>query len=393
VRVLLAQELGLGRWHLEALAALGRALEREGAQPIFAVPDVGAAVEVGTLPAARVLAAPHHMPAATRRRAGPARSFADILADAGWDDATLLAGLGASWRHVLELARPDHVIADFAPTLVAAAAGRVPLTAIGLGFSLPPSTLTFYPPFIETELEPLLDDEARLLEHARVAFGAPASDAARLPAVLAAPTRVTALALLDPYERWRARPPVGPLERLGAPRPTPPSTAGVEAFVYLSGEDTRTAPLVAALTRAGVHVRGHVRDVSRAWLDALGPAGAGLSRVPLRLPEALADVHLVVHHGGAGLVHQASAIGRVQLVVPRYLEQHMNARALAARGVAHALRDVPGEAELAALLAALTDGATREAAARLAHELAATRDEDAAATLAREVVSSRPSSG
>ena len=135
-RVLLAQELGVGRWHAEALAVLAAAAARAGLDPVMALPDPAVAAHLAR-PDGRLLASPHHMPGPSRRRKGPSRSHADILDDAGWDDAAVLGVLLASWRSLLGLVAPAFVVADAAPTLALAARGRVPVVTVGLGFTQP----------------------------------------------------------------------------------------------------------------------------------------------------------------------------------------------------------------------------------------------------------------
>jgi len=379
-RVLLAQELGLGRWHVEQLGAIARALEALGAVTAFALPDPAAATSGGALPHGRVLAAPHHMPAATRRRVGPTRSFADILGDAGWDDPAVLAGLGGSWRFLADVLAPDLIVADFAPTLLAALADRVPCVTVGLGFSLPPADVDFFPPFIESRLDLLLETEERWLDNARQALGVSAST---LPAVLDVPTHVTALALLDPYRGFRRGPAHGPVEALAPRTPRPTLASGGEVFAYLAADDARTGPLLRALGRLGLPLAGHVRDASTAWLGALALDGVTLSPHPASMPEALARAALVVHHGGAGVVHQAASAGRPQLLVPRYLEQEDNAAALVARGVALALDDVPDDEGLARVVRALDGDEVGAAVDALADEVAGLVRPDAATALAR----------
>ncbi|MCC6624636.1 MAG: hypothetical protein IT385_25530 [Deltaproteobacteria bacterium] len=379
-RVLLVQELGIGRWHIEQLGAIAHALESLGVATAFMLPDPAVATSGSPLPHRRVLAAPHHMPAPARRRVGATRSFADILCDVGWDDPALLAGLGASWRFAIDLLRPDLIVADFAPTAIAALSEIVPCVAVGLGFTLPPSRLDFFPPFVAAHLDELLDDEERWLEHARAALGVRAKT---LPAVFDTPAHVTALGLLDPYRSFRAAPAFGPVEALAPPATRPALASGGEIFVYLTAEDARTGPLVRALGRLGLPLSGHVRDASPAWLDELARDGVTLSYHPAPMAEALARAALVVHHGGAGVVHQAISAARAQLLVPRYLEQEMNAAVLVQRGVGLAIEDVPDDEGLAHLVAELDGTRVTAAVEALCDEVRVDLRPDAAMELAR----------
>lgn len=381
-RVLLVNELGLGRWHVELLAAIARRLAVEGDVACwFALPDPVAAADV--LQGARVLAAPHHMPGPARRRAGPTRSFADILADAGWDETATLRTLLGSWRTLYDLIAPDLIVADHAPTATLAARGRVPVVVVGLGFGQPPADPdtggTTLPRFSRTEDARQL--EAPVLAVLREALGADAPPT--LPAALASTCAfVTCLDALDPWRELRAAPALGPVEAV--PARLGPVAPG-EIVAYLSADDPRTPDLLAGLARSGRRTVAWVRDASpttRATLAAIGGERVRLADRPLALAAALERACVVVHHGGAGTIHQAVAAGRPQLVVPRYLEQVLNAHALVRRGVA-AIVDDPSPAAVAAALAHVEHARAIATADAWAVVTAAELEPDAAGVVAR----------
>jgi|GEM_PF-1726106 len=387
-RVLLAQELGLGRWHAELLGTVARSLLPKVQPDIASLlpkvqPDIAsllpkapadiasllpkapadiasllpkapadiaslrgrsaAAIDVyfalpdpvtaaSALPAgAKILPAPHHMPGSARRRHGPTRTFADILADAGWDDSATLSTLIASWQALLELVRPDVIIADHAPTLLLAARGRWPVVQVGLGFGQPPTHMAVFPSWLPASLPvDVVAIDAAVLAVVSEVLGARAP--ITLPAALTTERSfVTCLESLDPWRPLRGGPALGPIESL--PPPLPAANNGA-IVAYLSADDPRTLPLLAAIAALGRRCTAYVRDASADVLRSLAVPGVTIVDRPLAMTEALRDAALVLHHGGAGTIHQAVAAGRPQLLLPRYLEQSLNAHALARRGLA-----------------------------------------------------------
>ena len=82
----------------------------------------------------------------------------------------------------------------------------------------------------------------------------------------------------------------------------------------------------------------------------------------------LAQVDLVVHHGGTGTTLGALEHGLPQLVLPRGADQFLNARRLVEVGAGRALVDADAGAVRRAVLALLDDGAPERAVARRVHD-------------------------
>jgi rhamnosyltransferase subunit B len=62
-------------------------------------------------------------------------SYADILAGSGFGSVETLLPVVAAWQVLLDLLRPDLIVADYSPILCLAAYGSVPVVAIGDGLS------------------------------------------------------------------------------------------------------------------------------------------------------------------------------------------------------------------------------------------------------------------
>jgi len=131
-------------------------------------------------------------------------------------------------------------------------------------------------------------------------------------------------------------------------------------------------------------------DVLVAAGPALDPAALGdvpdHVRVAAWVPQAavLPHVDLVVHHGGSGTMLGAFAAGRPQLLLPHGADQFTNAEAVVAAGAGARLlpADLSPDAVAVTARALLADDAVRDAARRLAGEIAAMPPpEDVAARL------------
>ncbi|MCB9731941.1 MAG: hypothetical protein H6745_04825 [Deltaproteobacteria bacterium] len=368
----------MGLWHAGLLGAVGRALEDRGYRCLFALPDpVLARAVVG--PAARVVPAPVYVPPGAALPADlQTTTFADVLGAAGFGDRAVLDALTGSWDALLELARPAVVVADHAPALLAAARGRAPVVALGLGFTTPEPALPRFPALHDGAAGSY--DEGRVLAVVNAVLAARgAPTLLRLPALWDVGARfVTVLPDFDPYHPVRAAPALGPVR----PLPPDPAPLGGEAvFAYLAGDDPRAASLLAALARRGP-VRAVVREgLPAAARDACERAGVVLERGLVDLDAALAAADVVVHHGGVGTAEAAVFAARPQLLLPRHLEHRWNAHVLASRGVGVALPD-GSDAALDRALSALRSPAARDAAAAWAPVAAAQVEPDAAEIVA-----------
>jgi UDP:flavonoid glycosyltransferase YjiC (YdhE family) len=136
-RILYAWELGGNSGHLTGFAPIAARLERRGHKILYAVKDLGAAVQrFGTGRA--LLAQAPLAPRTARANAQPA-SYAEMLAMLGYADATTLAGMVRGWLDLIRLFRPKVVVADYAPTAgLAARIAQLPCVRLDLGFMRPP---------------------------------------------------------------------------------------------------------------------------------------------------------------------------------------------------------------------------------------------------------------
>jgi len=368
----------MGLWHAGLLARVARALEARGARCVFALADpVLARLALG--PVDSVVPAPVYVPTGGVVPTGVStKTFADILGGCGWHAPQVIGALMQSWDALLALIRPDVLVADHAPTLLLAARGRVPRVTVGLGFTSPPAHLERFPDLHDGP--PGSFPEADVLEAVNSALGGRGSaPLQRLPAALDAEASfVTVMDELDPYRPLRRGPGLGPLGEWPPPTPLPERHA---TFAYLAADDPRTVPLLTALAASGP-VRAFVRRVDGPTRAALLAAGVTLDDRPADVPAALREAALVVHHGGAGLTHDAVLAGRPQLLLPRHLEQQWNAHAVVRHGAGSLLSHGVDNEAVRTAVASLSDPKVARTAALWADVTHAQLDPDAASVIA-----------
>lgn len=371
-RILLANEFGDGFGHARRLLSVARELARRDHACIFALRDPAATAPVLRDSGFPVLQAPFVMPvqrAAWRGRTVVA--YGDILAGMGFDDADRLQALVAAWDGLLDLVKPDLVIADFAPLLCLALYPARALLLLGNGYTLPPAHLPQFPKL--REAEPLVREDALLATIAQVQQRRGRACPPSLPALLSAQGHfVTTLAELDPYAAVRMAPADGPL--LPLPPPAPASDAQTDYFAYLSAGYAGSTIMIEAMARSGLRGSIFLRDADGAELAQWGRRGLQMHERTVDLAPGIAGAAVTIHHGGPATLETALAVGRRQLLLPRHFEQTLYARAalnlkLAVAMKPHAKFELQHAA--AALRVIAADGAAAEAAAAFAGNLAA----------------------
>jgi len=360
--ILFAWELGGGLGHLQRLAPVARLLHQRGHRVLAVLRDPARGQDVfGPDVACR--------PAPAFAPAGPAElgSFADVLGDAGWDEATTLKALVGAWGSELEREGPDVVVMDHSPTCLLASQGApVRRVLLGTGFACPP------------DVEPLpslvpaprataasVERERRVRDHASgslEAMGRP--PLARLSALFQRVDR-SLLATWPELDHHGARPSaeyVGVWPGAAGRPPTWPEADGPRVFAYL--KPFRALPaLLRLLDRAGLAVLAYVDGLAPAVVERLGTPRVRLVQEPVALEEALRQSALAVLHAGHGSAATALRLGCPVLAIPLQREQLLVARRLVEAGAAQvASSDAP--AQMATALQRLLGDARFARAAR-----------------------------
>lgn len=363
--ILLGWEYGSGHGHVNTLLPIARSLAAAGHRPMFAVRDIVESWPVLRDQGFPVFPAPF-WPSRLARHGGlfRARSFADILSYFGWCEPGELEGMVGAWDALIDLVRPDIIVLDHAPTLSLAARGRIPVVAVGTGFSNPPAQLAQYP---------VLDRDGRAIHTEGDLLASITEVQRRLgrppPGALAATLGhgkcfVTTFPEVDPYRPHRIEKPIGPLAKPPLPSSLP---AAARWFGYLSAERPEVESILLDLAATGIPGEAYVRGAASPLRAALRAAGIQVHDRPAPIGEVLSRVGVVVHAGGGGLTSNALASGRPQLLMPEHLEQRLTAALLAGLGVGLSVPDkeAPGKSLLRLLKGELYKVEAQERAAEI----------------------------
>ena len=346
-KILLGWELGTGIGYARRLQSIAGRLAAHGHEPVLALREPAAA-ESCPYP---VLRAPQIV---GRLTPGTARfvpaGFADLMACNGFGAEDHLGGILAEWSALIGSVQPHLVIAEYAPALVLAAWRRLPTLLIGTPYLAPPAEGERFP---ERRGAKPYADQGDLLAVARAAqSGRGAALPDRITQPFAEAARIVySLPELDPWsDRRRER-----LYGLWEPLPPAEKPANRHIFAYLSPRAPGFAAAMAGLTGAGIAAEAFIPDLPPEHRNRLAAAGITLHDSPPPIGPAIGRASLVFHHGGIDTAQVALALGRPQLVMPRYLDQRLTGEAIHALGTGRLLPPRSSAEEVAAGLRALAD--------------------------------------
>lgn len=333
-KILLTWELGLNSGHAVRLAQLAEALQAAGHETCFAVqrPDALRRWR-GQAGFAEVRQAPI-WPGLLRHNDVPPlrgeRSWGDLLTAMGMHDSGVLEYMLRCWEAVLSDSGADMVIADFAPAAMLAAKGRVPVVAVGTGFTVPPADGATFP--LLRGDKPLIAEEALLTLVNRALSRVARPPLTHLPEMGAADLACPAtFAELDPY-RGRRKGEVYPPFMSGD---VGEAGEGQAVFAYFTVADALTAALMRALplvAKTGVPLRAWLPGIQSADAKDLADAGVKLLTAPAAQPDIAATSRLALTTGGLGMASFALAAGLPMAIMPVDLEKALTANAVAALG-------------------------------------------------------------
>ncbi|MUG91802.1 hypothetical protein F7734_04675 [Scytonema sp. UIC 10036] len=300
MKVLLGWELGSGQAHIHRLAALAKMLVSMGVTPVFALksyqvkgidfPWVG--ISIPPLPfSGRVCS----------------YTYADILETFGFGSIDRLRSQILAWKNIFKEVQPKLIVADYAPSLVLAARNSIPTVVIGGGFTVPPPVETF--PILQFPAPPesfqrqeQVSDTVRKVVNSDMTLGQLLNGDSSF---------IYSIPELDPYRYLRERKQY--VSSHITPIPNHLHRADGPCWAYL-GDDYSYRQLV---------------------LQTLQPE---CEFKPL--DKALAGKSLAIHHGSLTTSIACLLTGIPQLLLPRHLEEQLNALALSQMGVAKIVTQV-----------------------------------------------------
>ncbi len=347
--VLLAWELGGGLGHARRLLAIALALHRQGWRPIVAAREVWACAAEYRHADVPLIQAPLHRGLSPAEGARfQARSFADMVAACGYRRVEELYAVVSAWDRLIDMIQPSVIIADYSPLLSLAAHGRVPLVAIGDGFVLPPPHLPQMP-LLRPDGAPIAEESQLLANAAVVQRGRGLAVPRSLPAVIGGQAHVVCTyPETDIYAGQRQQPASGPIGS-SPPRVAPP--AGGAIFAYLAADEPRVPELLRMIAGMGFPIEAFLRGAPDQMKQALRASGMSVHDEPPPLAEVAERASLVIHHAGIGTIETCLALGRPQLLLPRHLEQSLNASTAVRLGTALSLSRSSRLSEASAVIA------------------------------------------
>ncbi|RZL90545.1 MAG: glycosyl transferase-like UDP-glucuronosyltransferase, partial [Variovorax sp.] len=347
-RILLGWELGGGNGHHVKLNTIAARLAEQGHHVVFATQHLNgwpAGAEIWQAPLW-----PAQVTTLARAAATAPATLGDIFVNLGFGEAGVADVVLAAWDRLLAAIRPDAVASEFAPGLTLAAFGRVPVLALGTGFTLPPADMSAFP---SLSGQPPAHPEAPLLDtlnRALTRIGRPGREA--LPAMLLADAALSSVfAELDPYAAIRRGGHGAPM----ATRVDDPSGPRDEIFVYMNGPQPRPAGFWQGLAMCGRPVRVYDPRLSRGDRAKLEAAGLTVETRPTAFTRIAQRSRFVLSHCGLGFTCSALAAGLPHVVAPYDLEKQLIAHALEQHGLGVRVAAASYDAEAFAALLARVD--------------------------------------
>jgi rhamnosyltransferase subunit B len=334
-RALLTWELGEGLGHVSQLLAVARGLKAEGWEVVFSGREPHSLLDEVKKVADRIVPCPFLNPVKSVAKFR-ASTFADILAQYGFSRAETLHAVLSSLDGLLHYVRPSVIIGDYAPFIALAAFRRIPMIAIGASFCNPPAQLPRFPPFNEGPGFGMSEEQLLgIVREVQRRRGQP--EPRSLPEAVGGDAQfVLSLPEFDLYAKLRQTQACGPASELL--EPLPPSLGDRKLFVYLNYHFPPTRNLLRLLSQAPLPVFGFIRDSPADFRRQLREHGIQVSDKPLPIAQALAECWGIVHHAGAGTLHEAASAGRPQLLFPIHAEQSINATLAAQAGIAKIIK-------------------------------------------------------
>ena len=355
--VLFAWELGEGLGHLPPLKAIARALQAEGALPVFALRDAVLTREALADIGVPILPAPFWpTPAPPPSSSG---TYADILMSNGYTSAGNIAALVRAWDQIVDLVKPDLIVCEHAPSAALSAFRRIPVAFVGNGFVVPPADGAEFPQY-----EPGKGEAQRqrpVLTAMQAAFHDLRRDA---PSSLCEPFRgafrgIYTFPALDTYRHMRREPVLGPIEPVPALTPLPAKRG---LFAYSAADYSSINDVTQALMDLGPEASAYFRGSLGARAAVIKSRGVRLYETAPALATAMTDASVLFSHGGTGFTYAALAAGRPHIVNPRHFEALSTARALEEMGVGICLQPFEGKRFRDAVKRANEDTKMRDAA-------------------------------
>lgn len=362
--ILFAWELGGGLGHIGRIRPVAERLVAEGHRVVVAAAHLPAAGHVSLSPSIELVQAPLTT-AANHSVRFEARSFAELLWHAGFQNVAQLALAVHQWQSLFDTLTADLVVADHAPTALLALRERSERRVVwGTGFCCPPIEfpLRDLRPWLPSANESLVERESQVLRAINEVLAQQhlqqLSSVAQLYQQVD-DTLLTTYPELDHYANRDQARYWGVWSSGDGALPRWPEGHGPKLFAYVKPDSEAREALLAAV---GYGCRLLVFDPENRFADLASPQAVVTSqRLDLAAVGATAD--LALGNATHALSAQLLLSGVPLIVMPRSLEQWLLAQRLAAAKLGVALLAQPAKQLPSAISFALSHGPLRQAVA------------------------------
>ena len=398
MRVLFAWEVGKNYGHVTQIVDVAKVLAEQGAEIFMALQRPEALKNFAGDLEYRLLQAPYHPvgpPKPGERRTVPL-CYPDDLLPCGYDDPDEIAALIQCWRSLYELAQPDVLVAQAAPTALLAARGmKFKTAALGRSYDMPPLTapmpsLRYWE---DTDKKTIVEHEARVLKNINEALSSlkllrlkKFSEMLEVDAEF-----LCTFEELDHYPSRKGANYCGPFVKTDSGAKLDWNKgARKRIFAYIRLGTPAFAPAVNALLRlpADHDVIIAAPGIAAETVKKASKPNVRFADGPVRLDRLMKDCDLAVNHASAGICCALALAGVPMLMFPNHIEQLMFARAVGRAGlgrgmigklsendilktIGHILTEPQYKARAAALAKKYDDFDTGSLAERIAGDIAA----------------------
>lgn len=322
--ILLAWELGAGFGHLANMLPLAYALRARGDNLHFASRDL-ARLPRDIRADSKLWQAPAKSSQFKRAIASP-RSYADIVHNCGFGEASELHAISAAWMNLYAATRPDIVLCEHSPTaLLAARQMGIPAIMLGTGFCCPIPER----PLRDLRIWTAPDDERSghteqlLLDHCNQIL----ESNKRLEyfgQLFDVPSLAMTVPELDPYGVRPLSEYCGAWSYQAGVSPVWPKGSGPRVFAYLNS--FATLPLLLAML-IEMQLPSLVVGVGIAKEVQRNASGSSLTFVdqPLDMNQVLKECDIGICNANHGTTIGLLSAGRPALYLPLHLEQTLTA--------------------------------------------------------------------
>lgn len=331
--ILVAWEFGGGLGHLSHLAPFINSLISLGHRVVLATREA-THLDLFNFPDSLIILPTPQVNLRTQQKHVNA-NITSILMPLGYGDPAALKGMVKGWQGIIELANPDLIIFDYAPTaLLAAKETNCKKVVIGSGFAelLPNSNTNILSPWVdgiekiamqhERQIVRNVNSVCRWMDVQEIAFF---SDLFRSDLTLLA-----TLPELDPYKRDSLQALYLVQEKTLTHKKKIfwQDNGKPKVFVYLKRNARNTAVIMEALQQSDLDV---ICCCPNSSVESKG--GMQVFSEPVELAPILPSADCLINHASKELVCEGLCYGVPQIVAPAQLEQVDNGRRMEILGV------------------------------------------------------------